>query len=76
MSQVNPKVGGKYLVRDNYHTGGGQQFTEDMERWKKTPLIVTDFFEGEDWIWARGTGSWRVRVEDLIPYRTAKLENK
>lgn len=76
MSQVNPRVGGKYLVRKNYRTLGGDRFMEDMERWKKTPLTVDTFGEGDPWIWARGTGNWMVYVEDLIPYRTAKLENK
>lgn len=76
MSQVKPKIGGKYLVRDNYITGGGEEFMADMERWKKTPLTVDAYWEDEQWIWAGGTGSWLVRIEDLIPYKTARLENK
>lgn len=76
MSKVNPKVGTKYLIKGDYETNGGGAFHQAMKFFNKHPLIVERLFdEGAVWV-EHENYSYIVRNEDLIPYRTAKLENK
>lgn len=75
MPKVKPKVGAKYLVKVDYVTTGGAEFMADMERWKTHPLVAGTY-DGYRYIWAEGKEAWLIRVEDLIPYKTARLENK
>lgn len=76
MSQVKPKVGEKYIVKDNYRSLGGEEFMAEMERYKKIPLVVKRLWGDETYIWAGETREWLIRVEDLIPVKPVKLENK
>lgn len=77
MPKITPKVGHKYLVRKDFTTAGNEQFTENMFKWRRTPVRAFSlWYEGGILVKDCQGREWVIDTCDLIPYRTPKLENK
>lgn len=73
------KVGDRVLVKGNYATVGGEEFHKAMEIWKKSPVeIVAAREDGRVLVHRPGFNHchYRIRMEDLIPFRTKNIFNK
>ncbi len=75
------KVGDKVLVKENYITGGGEEFHQAMRLWQDTPTEIVDVSR----VWKSvtvlrpGTVNGRrfsIQMSDLIPFRPKNIFNK